>query len=211
MIHNNSSDKIKLEKNKEDKYHHGDLKESLIRSGLKLLVEEGAEGFSLRKVAAMCNVSHSAPYKHFKNKEELINAISAFVYNKFEESLSEIECDDPYEKIIGMGKKYVSFMVENYDYLRYLFFNNYSSNTKAVIVEKNGIQKNDFKSFNIFRMAAEECLEYKNIDKENYSQDIIAMWAMVHGLATMIATKTFNYDGDYMDLVESILRNNMKF
>ena len=37
------------------------------------------------------------------------------------------------------------------------------------------------------------------------------MWAMVHGLATMIATNTFNYDGDYMDLVESILRNNMKF
>ena len=89
-----------------------------------------------------------------------------------------------------------------FDFLEYKLFvefevakdNNYSSNTKAVIVEKNGIQKNDFKSFNIFRMAAEECLEYKNVDKENYSQDIIAMWDMVHGLATMIATNTFNYD-----------------
>lgn len=211
MIHNNSNDEIKLEKNNEDKYHHGDLKECLIKSGLKLLIEEGPKGFSLRKVAAMCNVSHAAPYKHFKNKEELINAISVFVHNKFEESLIEIECDNPYEKIIGMGKKYVSFMVENYDYLRYLFFNNYSSNTKSVIVEENGIQKNDFKSFNIFRTAAEECLEYKNVHKENYSQDIIAMWAMVHGLATMIATNTFDYDGDYMELVESILRNNMKF
>ncbi len=49
-----------------DTYHHGDLKESLIIEGLKLFNEEGADKFSLRKVAALCNVSHSAPYKHFK-------------------------------------------------------------------------------------------------------------------------------------------------
>ena len=72
MIHNNSKDKISIEKNREDKYHHGDLKECLIKAGLKLLVEEGVDNFSLRKTAAMCNVSHAAPYKHFKNKEELI-------------------------------------------------------------------------------------------------------------------------------------------
>lgn len=210
MIHNNSDDKIKLEKNKEDKYHHGDLKESLIRAGLKLLVEEGADGFSLRKVAAMCNVSHAAPYKHFKNKEELISAISAFVYNKFEDSMRVVDGDNPYEKIIELGKRYVSFMSENYDYLRYLFINN-SPSTNPVVVDENGIEKNDFKSFNLFRKAAEECLEYKNVPKEKYSQDIIAMWAMVHGLATMIGNNTFRYEGDYMDLVDNILRNNLKF
>ncbi len=99
-----------------DTYHHGDLKESLIIEGLKLFNEEGADKFSLRKVAALCNVSHSAPYKHFKNKEELINAISQYVFSEFEKSLREISemyKDDPYKKIIELGKKYVWFMVEN--------------------------------------------------------------------------------------------------
>ncbi|MBE6063169.1 MAG: TetR/AcrR family transcriptional regulator [Clostridium butyricum] len=210
MTHNNS-EKIKVEKDTQSKYHHGDLKESLIRAGLKLLVEAGPEKFSLRKVAALCNVSHAAPYKHFKSKDELINAISTFVYKKFEQSLNEIKCDDPYEKMISMGKQYVSFMVENYDYLRYLFFNNYGSITKSIIVEKDEIEKNDYKTFNLFRKAAEECMRYKKVNEKMYSQDVIAMWAMVHGLAIMIANNNFNYEGSYMELVESILRNNIKF
>lgn len=208
MIHNNS-DEIKFQKNREDKYHHGDLKECLIRAGLKLLAEDGAEGFSLRKVAAMCNVSHSAPYKHFKNKDELLKAISMFVENKFEESMMDIKGKNPYEVIIELGKRYVKFMGENYDYLRYLFLNKCHV-TNPIVVEETGIQENDVKTFNMFRKAAEACLEYKKVDKNKYAQDIIAMWAMVHGLATMIGNNTFSYKGDYMDLVESILRNNLK-
>ena len=210
MIHNNSKDKISIEKNREDKYHHGDLKECLIKAGLKLLVDEGVDNFSLRKTAAMCNVSHAAPYKHFKNKEELINAISEFVYKEFEDSMSQVEGENPYEKIIELGKRYVSFMAENYDYLRYLFLNSNNKN-KPIVIEGGIIKQNEFKSFNIFRNAAEECLEYKNVKKEKYAQDITAMWAIVHGLATMIGNNTISYEGTYLDFVESILRQNLNF
>lgn len=120
-----------------DKYHHGDLKESLIKMGLKLFNEEGAEKFSIRKVAAMCNVSHSAPYKHFKNKEELINAISEYVFYNFKNSLNEIVekyKDNPGERIIQLGKKYVAFMVENPDYLKFAFLTN--SEYKITIEKK---------------------------------------------------------------------------
>ena len=58
-----------------ESYHHGDLKQELIHNGLLLLNKEGIEGFSLRKVASMCEVSHTAPYKHFKDKDGLINEI----------------------------------------------------------------------------------------------------------------------------------------
>ena len=47
-------------------YHHGDLKTQLIREGLKLLDAEGYQGFTLRKVAKLCGVSQTAPYRHFK-------------------------------------------------------------------------------------------------------------------------------------------------
>ena len=55
-----------------DSYHHGNLREALIDAGIKIINENGEENLSLRKVAAACDVSHAAPYAHFRDKEELI-------------------------------------------------------------------------------------------------------------------------------------------
>ena len=52
-------------------YHHKDLRNALIETGIQLVSTEGVNAFSLRKVAAACGVSHAAPYSHFQNKEEL--------------------------------------------------------------------------------------------------------------------------------------------
>jgi len=194
-----------------DKYHHGDLRESLIKMGLKLFNEEGAEKFSIRKVAAMCNVSHAAPYKHFKNKEELINAISEYVFSNFRSSLNEIVekyKDNPYERIIELGKKYVWFMVENPDYLKFAFLRNSES---EIVIEENKLISVEYGSFNIFKNCALDLLKSINVKEEEYAQDIIAMWSMVHGLATMLSYKTFVYKGDYLELVEKILIKNLKF
>ena len=58
-----------------DSYHHGNLRQALIEAGIKIINESGEENLSLRKVAALCNVSHAAPYAHFKDKDELLEAI----------------------------------------------------------------------------------------------------------------------------------------
>src|ERR1051326_1003237 len=57
-------------------YHHGDLKNALIKTGIEILAKEGIEGLSLRKVAQRAGVSHNAPYSHFPDKQSLIAAIS---------------------------------------------------------------------------------------------------------------------------------------
>ena len=194
-----------------DKYHHGDLRESLIKMGLKLYNEEGADKFSIRKVAAMCNVSHAAPYKHFKSKEELINAIAEYVFSSFEDSLNEIAekyKGTPYKRIIELGKKYVWFMVENPDYLSFAFGGSIES---KIIVEENKLKSVEYGAFNVFKNCAIDLLQSINVKEEEYAQNIIAMWSMVHGLATMLSNKTFMYKGDYLELVENILRKNLKF
>lgn len=192
-----------------DKYHHGDLRESLIKMGLKLLNEEGAEKFSLRKVAALCDVSHSAPYKHFKSKEDLIKAISEYVSSKFQTSLQEIADnykDNLHKRIIELGKEYVLFMVENPDYLKFLFLNNCKN---GIIVNKNEIKNPEYITFNIFKNCAIDYFKSINIKEKDYAQNIIAMWSMVHGIAIMLSNKTFEYEGDYLELVENILNKNL--
>jgi AcrR family transcriptional regulator len=57
-------------------YHHGDLRNSLIRAALTLVAERGVEGFSLREAARTVGVSASACYRHFADREELLAAVA---------------------------------------------------------------------------------------------------------------------------------------
>ena len=58
-------------------YHHGDLKNALIKAGADILSKEGVSALSLRKVAHKAGVSHAAPYAHFADKQALIAAMRA--------------------------------------------------------------------------------------------------------------------------------------
>lgn len=193
-----------------ENYHHGDLKEQLILNGLKLLNEQGVNGFSLRKVAAMCNVSHTAPYKHFKNKEELILAISTYVEENFNKILGNIVelIENPMEQTVALGKAYVSFMVENPDYLKFLFLND---NIYSIEVSENTIGHTNSKAFNIFKESATNMLRTFNIPQQKIDIDIIAMWTMVHGIAVLLANGTICYDGNYLDLVHKLLCEKLSF
>ena len=46
---------------KKAQYHHGDLKNALIKSGVRIISKDGAHALSLRKVARQAGVSHAAP------------------------------------------------------------------------------------------------------------------------------------------------------
>lgn len=63
---------------KQDKntYHHGDLRSSLLDAANIMLKESGINSLSLRKLADKVGVSRTAPYHHFKDKNELLCAIA---------------------------------------------------------------------------------------------------------------------------------------
>lgn len=57
-------------------YHHGDLKNALLRAGIELLEAEGLPALSLRSLAARVGVSHTAPKNHFGSLRGLLTAIA---------------------------------------------------------------------------------------------------------------------------------------
>ena len=95
-------------------YHHKDLRKALIETGIELVSKEGVSAFSLRKVAAACGVSHAAPYSHFQNKEELLNAMQIFITDRFSKLLENtIEKNGNVAEVLkDMGIAYVSFFAE---------------------------------------------------------------------------------------------------
>ncbi|AJA46989.1 transcriptional regulator, TetR family [Clostridium pasteurianum DSM 525 = ATCC 6013] len=192
-------------------YHHGDLKQQLIENGLLLLNQKGLEGFSLRKVASMCGVSHTAPYKHFRDKDELVNAINEEVSKKFYSALSEVASlykNAPKLQIIEIGKAYVRFMVENPEYLKFMFL---SDNPYSIKIKDNIFYEcKENSAFSVFIHSSKKYFEIINLDKDLYIDKILSMWSLVHGMAILISKKSIEYRGNYLKLTERIIRSSLE-
>ncbi len=79
MSENNTSKKLPdLQQSPAKPYHHGDLRKELLCAAREVLEECNIATLSLRAVAKKVGVSHTAPYRHFKDKEELLAGIAVW-------------------------------------------------------------------------------------------------------------------------------------
>jgi len=105
-------------------YHHGDLKNALIKAGVEILSKEGIEGLSLRKVAQRAGVSHSAPYSHFPDKQSLIAAISTEGFNQLYAELDAAVLaypKSPKKQLQQGALAYLQFALNNTDTFKIMF------------------------------------------------------------------------------------------
>ncbi len=184
-------------------YHHGTLKEALIAKGLQLLNKEGVDGFSLRKVAVLCGVSHAAPYKHFQGKEELIAAIVEEVTASFRAALLQSlgqTGDQPLAQIREMGRQYVQFMVENPEYLKFLFLNHHFN---PIRIDPSGFIIHENSTFTIFKDCATKYLQ--SLGGLAPVIDIMLLWSTVHGLAVLFANHSLETTTDYHEVVSQTI------
>lgn len=195
---------------KKKPYHHGDLRNALIESGIELINREGEDKFSLRKVALLCGVSHAAPYSHFKNKEELLKAMQEYVtaqlMETFEQALQVDSNSHIKEVLIQIGKSYVLFFLHHPQYYHFLF----SQPCMKIDLSMNGDGKNDFPPFRLFRETAQRVLSESGLPESRIKDSIISMWALVHGLASIVTMKYVRYDEDWEIKIEDFIRNDQK-
>lgn len=95
------------------KYHHGDLPAALIRASFDLLAEEGLRGFSVAAVARRLGVSTAAPYRHFKDRERLLAAVSAAAARDLRTAITAAAADagpDPADRFAAAAAAYVTFV-----------------------------------------------------------------------------------------------------
>jgi AcrR family transcriptional regulator len=68
-------------------YHHGNLKEALIRAALELIAKKGPAGFTFAEAARWAGVSPAAPYRHFRDRDELLSDVARRGFEQFEQVL----------------------------------------------------------------------------------------------------------------------------
>ena len=146
-----------------------------------LLEKRGAEGLTLRDVAKAAGVSHTAPYHHFKNMEEILATLAE---NAFAELVAELELlpsGGQADRLTMAGGVYFSFAIRHRALFRLMF---------GPLLAKNkshaGLRRAAQKTFDtVFSFAAE-------IDEERAAVLTMTGWALSHGLATLALEDVFD-------------------
>lgn len=95
-------------------YHHGDLRRALLKAAVTILERDGPSALSLRAVAREAGVSPAAPYHHFKDKSELLNAVAMEGFARMKTILAEAFAAAPKDEVrSSLGVAYVEFSQAN--------------------------------------------------------------------------------------------------
>ncbi|MDA0347102.1 MAG: TetR/AcrR family transcriptional regulator [Verrucomicrobia bacterium] len=170
---------------KGSKYHHGDLKNSLIRCGLEILSEDGKQGLSLRKVAKKAGVSEAAPYRHFKDKEALVAAIAEQGFIRLAALLDSVAAkhsEDAKSLFFQSGLAYVQFARQNPDSMRVMFrLRNVDGG-----VEYPALQEAADEAFSFLIDMVEYC-QQAGLARLGHPMPLaLSAWSAVHGLSMLL-------------------------
>src|SRR5579871_2133171 len=91
-------------------YHHGNLKQALLGAALELIAETGPRGFTLREAARRAGVSHNAPYRHFRDRDELLAAVATEGFDRLTKAMAGAARKvRPLDRLRRSGIAYVDF------------------------------------------------------------------------------------------------------
>lgn len=165
-----------------EKYHHGHLREALIKGAYQQIEQEGAIALNLSKLAQKIGVSQPAVYRHFPNKQALAISVAQRGFEQLASALQtttgNIESDF-FEGIRAITQAYVEFALSHPEIARLMFSMKERTTEPAL---QNASKAAAVPLFRIVE-AAKRCDRLQNNDVE---QAVRIIWAAIHGLAMLL-------------------------
>ena len=164
-------------------YHHGNLKEALLRAALELIAAKGPAGFTFAEAARAAGVSPAAPYRHFRDRDELMVNVALRGFEQFEAALGQSWDDgrpDVHVALDRLGKTYLAFARAEPAY--------YSAMFEAGIPPSLSPELRDAgeRAFAVLRAAAEKlCAQMPPQGRPPTLMVALHIWAMAHGVASL--------------------------
>ncbi len=109
---------------KTSNYHHGNLKEELLKEAVKIIQAKGVDAVTLQVLATELGTSRSAIYRHFRSKNELMYNVILYGFEIFDSSIAPVFMKNEQsviDRLYLMGKEYIKFALEHPNLYRMLF------------------------------------------------------------------------------------------
>lgn len=164
-------------------YHHGNLKEELIRAALELIAQKGPGGFTFAEAARWAGVSPAAPYRHFRDRDELLASVALRGFERFEAVLARAWDDgqpDVFAALDRLGKAYLEFAHSEPAFYSAMFEAGIPLAISAELREAGD------RAFAVLRGAAERlCAQLPPKTRPPALMVALHIWAMAHGIASL--------------------------
>lgn len=164
-------------------YHHGALREALLRATQALLLERGVEAFSLRECARRAGVSHGAPAHHFGDARGLLTAFAAAGFEQMAQRMRLYEAaadDTPEARLTAVGRAYVEFALDHPAHFRLMFRSDRLNAADPALRQAGDCAAQAL----AWSLAA--ALEHRGVDTDSLQERCLLAWSAVHGLAMLV-------------------------
>jgi AcrR family transcriptional regulator len=164
-------------------YHHGNLKEALVRAALELIAQKGPSGFTFAEAARWAGVSAAAPYRHFRDRDELLADVALRGFQQFENALSRAWADgrpDVQTAFDRLGKAYLTFARSEPAYYSAMF-------EAGIPLEGNpALREAGERAFGVLRQAVEQLIATMPAESRPPALMMaLHIWTMSHGIASL--------------------------
>jgi AcrR family transcriptional regulator len=168
-------------------YHHGDLRRGLVDAARRILEADGPSALSLRAVAREAGVSPAAPYHHFKDKGELLDAVAMEGWDALGAALAQAKADATPDQVVvsELGVAYVCFARDNPALYRVMYERSRDKDSLP-----DDMRDNEESAYCLVRETFRE-IAGENVSDQDVELATIAAWCAAHGLAEMSSFNQF--------------------
>jgi AcrR family transcriptional regulator len=164
-------------------YHHGNLREALIHAALELIARKGTAGFTFAEAARFAGVSPAAPYRHFRDRDELMASVALRGFEQFEAALSRAwdgGRPDAFAALDRLGQAYLDFARAQPAFYSAMFEGG------VPVGASPSLRGASERAFAVLRGAADAiCAAMPTAGRPPALMVALHIWAMAHGVASL--------------------------
>jgi AcrR family transcriptional regulator len=165
-----------------DSYHHGNLREALVETALRLIAERGPAGFAFAELARAAGVSPAAPYRHFADRNALLTEVARRGYEQFTATLERAwngGRPDAVAALEACGRAYLEFARAEPAAYAVMF-------ESGVAVDGDpALRVASERAFGVLRTAADAVCAGMTENRPPALMVALHIWAMAHGIASL--------------------------
>ncbi len=185
-----------------------ELREMALSAAEQIVVEQGYEGLSARKVASAIGYTVGTLYLVFENLDDLILHINARTLDRLHARMTEIktQCNDGSDYLLQLGETYIAFANDDPHRWAMVFEHRFSGDQVVPAWYQEKIAR-------MFAMV-EEGLEplAKDRPRQEITQVARALWGGVHGICILAVTDNLGIVGveSVQELTQLLISNYLK-
>lgn len=174
------------------------LRPRISAAAQELFLKEGLEGFSMRKVAEMAGISAPAIYRHFRNKDELLNEIITEGLKILEGYLKPaLEAETPYDRLSLLVDRFLDFALEQPRYFDFAFM----IPSRSIDDLPEELAKRNWSTFQLAVEQVGQCMAQGIFRQDDPLETTILLWAEAHGLIMLYRMQRFGRQPELFRLV----------